>query len=84
MFPACVRPFSVDGAHTRSRADTCSRDISIENTAAVFSSATVRAIFNAKDVLPIPGRAANRIRPDIFKPEIFLKMSSVSIAFLHN
>ena len=63
---------------------TGSWDISSENTAAVFFSAAIRAIFNAKGVLPIPGRAAKRIRPGIFKPEIFSKIPSVFIQFLRD
>lgn len=59
-------------------------EVTVCGTFGSAEEVTIRAIFSAKDVLPIPGRAAKRIRPGVFKPEIFSKMPSVFIEFLHD
>ena len=71
--PVTSRVFSTQASELRSRVASCSRDISSENMATVFFSdfATFSATFNAKEVFPIPGRAASRIRSDLFRPLIF-------------
>ena len=70
--PVRSRPLSTQASELKSRVASCSRDISRENTATVFFSdfATFSATFSAKDVLPIPGRAASKIRSDLFRPVI--------------
>ena len=52
---------------------SCSRDISREKMATVFwvDLATFSATFMAKEVLPMPGRAANKMRSDLLRPVIF-------------
>ena len=71
--PVRSRPLSTQASELKSRVASCSRDISRENTATVFFSdfATFRATFRAKEVLPMPGRAASKIRSDLFRPVIF-------------
>ena len=54
------------------RLASSSLDISSENTATSLSlrRATLVAMFSAKEVFPIPGRAAIRISSDLFRPEM--------------
>ena len=59
------------------RMASCSRDISREKKATVFALflATSRAMFRAREVLPMPGRAAISKRSDLLSPLIFLSRS---------
>ena len=56
---------------------SCSRDISREKKATVLFVflATLSAMLRAMEVLPIPGRAAMRMRSDLLRPLIFLSRS---------
>ena len=71
--PVLRRLFSTRASEDSRRVASCSRLISRENTATVLRTAlaTFSAIFSAKEVLPMPGRAASRIRSDLFSPVIF-------------
>ena len=55
-----------------SRRASCSRLISREKKATFFPDLLPASsrIFRAIEVLPIPGRAAKRIRSDLFRPEM--------------
>ena len=72
--PVFRRVFSTSASEDSKRVASCSRDISRENTATVFFAlfATFSATFRAKEVLPMPGRAASRMRSDLFRPVILL------------
>ena len=63
------------------RRASCSRLISREKTATVLwtALATFRATFSAKEVLPMPGRAASRIRSDLFSPVIFWSTADIPV-----
>ena len=54
------------------RVASCSLDISSEKiaTSLPLCRATLVAMFRAKEVLPIPGRAAISSRSDLFRPEV--------------
>ena len=71
--PVFRRLFSTRASEASSRVASCSRLISRENTATVFLAdlATFSATFSAMEVLPMPGRAASRIRSDLLSPVIF-------------
>ena len=71
--PVLRRLFSTQASEDKRRMASCSRDISRENTATVFwvLLATFKAMFSAKEVLPMPGRAASRMRSDLLRPVIF-------------
>ena len=59
------------------RMTSCSRVISSENTATVLpvDFAALSAMFRPMLVLPMPGRAARRIRSDLFRPEMAISTS---------
>ena len=71
--PVRRRWFSTRASVLSRRVASCSRDISRENIATAFRSAlaTRSATFRAMEVLPMPGRAARRIRSERFSPVIF-------------
>ena len=75
--PVLRRLFSTRASEDSRRVASCSRLISRENTATVLRTAlaTFSAIFSAKEVLPMPGRAARRIRSDLFSPEMAISTS---------
>ena len=63
------RLFSTNASEASKRVASCSRLISREKTATVlWTLGHVQATFSAKEVLPMPGRAASRIRSDLFSP----------------
>ena len=56
------------------RVASCSLDISREKIATSLSPrrATLVAMFSAKEVFPIPGRAAISSKSDLFRPEVMV------------
>ena len=71
--PVSSRPSSTSPSEDSRRVTSCSLLISRENTATVFllCLATFRAMFRAKELLPMPGRAARSTRSERFRPWIF-------------
>ena len=63
------------------REASCSDDISSEKKATrrLHLTDTCLAIFSAKLVLPIPGRAANKIRSERFRPVITLSNKPIPV-----
>ena len=59
------------------RMASCSRLISREKKTTVLPEnlPAWRSMFRAKEVLPMPGRAARRIRSDLFSPEMAISTS---------
>ena len=72
MNPVFKRLESMRASEVSKRMDSCSLDISRENTATGTrsSTATLRARFRAKAVFPILGRAARIMRSDFCRPEV--------------
>ena len=79
--PVLRRLFSTNASEASKRVANCSRLISREKTATVLwtALATFRATFSAKEVLPMPGRAASRIRSDLFRPVIFWSTADIPV-----
>ena len=79
--PVLRRLFSTNASEASKRVASCSRLISREKTATVLwtALATFRATFSAKEVLPMPGRAASRIRSDLFRPVIFWSTADIPV-----